>query len=288
MFPRQGREFAKFLWMHSNHSRGVRLGFLSNSRTFFFLVNAVDTFEPKGVSIVLACASRIVGPIDRAKCDGHQIWGKLPLLIFGISDVKKVVQSGKFDCPRCGPNIPFKHKNVREYFTLYFLPIIPLDILGEYVECQGCNSTFDAGILSHQAEQFDGAVQALFEIAIFKVLVLMSLADGKVEAEEIKRIAAMCNELLESDISEIEIVREQKAETRRKRSVESYLKEIRPLLNDENKKNVLRAMIFVAGADGEMVNSEFELLRKAAKALHINRKRLKKILAEFVETVVEF
>ena len=66
----------------------------------------------------------------------------LALIIFGRRTTTKVVHQGDFTCPRCGPAKTYSHKQVRRWFTLYFIPVIPLGIVGEFVECQACAGTF--------------------------------------------------------------------------------------------------------------------------------------------------
>src|SRR6185503_8857843 len=58
-------------------------------------------------------------------------------------------QKGVFHCPRCGPERPFAHKVVQRYFTLYFIPLIPMGKAGEYVECTQCSGTFGVEALHY-------------------------------------------------------------------------------------------------------------------------------------------
>ena len=51
----------------------------------------------------------------------------LGLIIYGTKGRETVVKSGRFYCPSCGPDIRYQLKEVRRYFTLYFIPLIPLD-----------------------------------------------------------------------------------------------------------------------------------------------------------------
>jgi hypothetical protein len=66
----------------------------------------------------------------------------LGLIIFGRRTTTKTITAGSFTCPRCGPGRGYEHKQVNRWFTLYFIPVIPLGTVGEYVECQGCAATF--------------------------------------------------------------------------------------------------------------------------------------------------
>ncbi|HEY4238423.1 MAG TPA: zinc ribbon domain-containing protein [Kofleriaceae bacterium] len=66
----------------------------------------------------------------------------LGLIIFGRRNRAGVVRRGSFNCPRCGPGRDFEHKKVTRWFTLYFIPVIPLGTAGEYVQCRACGGTF--------------------------------------------------------------------------------------------------------------------------------------------------
>ena len=69
------------------------------------------------------------------------------IFIFGTRNVGTTKDQGTFYCPECQGYRPYKHKRVRRFISLYFLPVIPLDKLGEYVECQECGKRFDESVL---------------------------------------------------------------------------------------------------------------------------------------------
>ena len=58
--------------------------------------------------------------------------------IGGTKGVTSVVGSGKFYCPECGQETEYLHKQVRRAATVFFVPVVNLDLLGEYIECQSC------------------------------------------------------------------------------------------------------------------------------------------------------
>jgi len=70
------------------------------------------------------------------------------LIIFGRRAVTGSQGGGTFHCPSCGPNKAYTHKRVRSFFTLYFIPVIPLSTLGEYVECGTCQGKYKPEVLS--------------------------------------------------------------------------------------------------------------------------------------------
>jgi len=71
----------------------------------------------------------------------------LGLIIFGRRSTTRVRTHGTFACPRCGPGREYAHKEVRRWFTLYFIPVIPLGTVGEYLECGSCAGTFGLEVL---------------------------------------------------------------------------------------------------------------------------------------------
>lgn len=74
------------------------------------------------------------------------------LIIFGTKGVTSTVGSGPFWCPSCNMQQYYQHKKVRRYFTLYWIPLIPLDTLGEYIECGTCGGTFQQQVLSYNPQ----------------------------------------------------------------------------------------------------------------------------------------
>lgn len=68
-------------------------------------------------------------------------------ILFGTKGITLTQQSGTFHCPQCGPQAPFSQKGVRRFFTLFFVPLIPLNQVAAYVECHRCRGQFDLNVL---------------------------------------------------------------------------------------------------------------------------------------------
>jgi hypothetical protein len=74
------------------------------------------------------------------------------MLIWGIRQRQKVLDKGTFFCPKCNQNRAYKRKRAGKYFSLYFIPLLKVKNLGEYVECQVCHSAYDPGILDRGSQ----------------------------------------------------------------------------------------------------------------------------------------
>ena len=199
------------------------------------------------------------------------------MIIFGTRGVTYGAGKGMFHCPRCGAQ-SYKHKRVRRFFTLYFVPLVPLDLLGEYVECQGCYSTWDPEILGVQRE--DEAFAAEFELAIRRVMVLMMLADGVVDDDEVDTIKQIYAQLAESELTDAQVADEIAAAERDGVGLDAYLGALVARLNDSGKELVVRAAWMVAAADGQFSPEEQALLKQIGDVLEMSPTHVDGVLAE--------
>lgn len=70
------------------------------------------------------------------------------MIIFGTRGITSVQQRGSFHCPACGAGAPFEKKDVRRWFTLFFIPCIPLHKAADYLECKRCGGAFKPEVLT--------------------------------------------------------------------------------------------------------------------------------------------
>jgi tellurite resistance protein len=69
------------------------------------------------------------------------------LLIFGLSVFFRTVGQGDFHCPNCGGDRHYRRRIARRWFTLFFIPVIPLNQVGEVVECTTCRTRYNLDVL---------------------------------------------------------------------------------------------------------------------------------------------
>lgn len=199
----------------------------------------------------------------------------MPIIIWGSRGVTSTAESGHFHCPQCNRDRNYSLKRVRRFFTLFFIPLIPLDNLGEYVECQTCRTSFKTNVLSFNPKAQQKKFEGEFQIAVKRVLVLMALADGVIDEKETEMIQSIYHKVTNVEISldavnsEIEVARNDK------RGVNQFLSKMAGTLNSEGKELVLQAAFFIAAADGEFQEEEVAMLESIGKALamspaHVN------------------
>ncbi len=206
-------------------------------------------------------------------------------VIFGTRGITTTPDRGTFHCPQCGTQRDYAQKRVRRFFTLYFIPLIPLDVVGEYVECASCTGTFQMAVLSFDPAAQQEAFIAEFQVAVRDVLIQMMLADGEVSPDEVEAIRVVC-----ADIGGFQLTPQaidnlvEKARTRSE-SVVDTVRRHTPMLNANGKETVIRAATTVAVADGSFDEREQRFLAALGQALEMSDAHVRGVVAEVLEQI---
>lgn len=202
------------------------------------------------------------------------------MFFFGSHGVTTTKEKGAFFCPGCGTEQDYRRKTVRRFFTLYFIPTIPLDKLGEYVECQSCQGTYKVEVLSHGPAAAKAKLQAEFEKAVRRIMVLMMMADETIEEAEVAAILANYSRVTRREITEDDVWAEVRRARQEGEEVVSYAQQIAPHLNESGKELVMKAAMMVMAADGAFHQQELELLRTLGAALDMTRAHVTGLMSE--------
>jgi uncharacterized tellurite resistance protein B-like protein len=203
------------------------------------------------------------------------------MIIFGFRGVTTTPEKGDFHCPSCSTLQQYALKRVRRFFTLYFIPVIPLNRLGEYVECRTCKDTYKPVVLEYDPEKQAQAVQAEYHLAVEKIMIHVLLADGHIDDAEVaiavdtyQKItgAELESNVFRQRISEIQSSGEDLAEC---------LMRLQGSLNDEGKELAVKAALHVALADGEFQQEEQDLVAQIGANLGMTPAHVQGVISTF-------
>src|SRR5580704_13372701 len=121
------------------------------------------------------------------------------MIIWGWKYVTSTRATGRFDCPDCGPDRKYIKKRQQRYFTLYFIPIIPLKEINEYIECQFCTKTWDEGVLEYKAPPSKEAVEAKYREVLCRLLGRAAAIDGGLDSDRHAKAEAELKATLGAD-----------------------------------------------------------------------------------------
>ena len=201
------------------------------------------------------------------------------MILFGTRGINRNVGEGRFFCPRCSSEQQYTHKAVKRFFTLYFIPLIPMGTAGEFVECQGCAGTFAMEILTYDPEverkkTVDSfrrmAVAFLIDVNRCKVGELEALRDivGDVVGEDIESetVALDVRQAQEAGVDIVKFVRNQASD-----------------LSDDGKWLMMATMRQILEPVGSLMPDERERLMDGGQAMGLRKKHVN----EFLDTPLE-
>lgn len=201
------------------------------------------------------------------------------MIIFGTRGVTTTPEHGSFHCPTCRSQRNYSLKRVRRFFTLYFIPVIPLGMLGEYIECGSCRDTYNTSVLQYDPEQNAAKVDAAYNIAIKKVMIHMLLADGVIDDEEVKSTQEIYEKITGEELPKKNLELEIEEVQNSKEKLSDCLRDLRGCLNDKGKEMVVKAAFYVAMADGEFHEEEKKIIVGIANELEMTEAHLNGVLS---------
>lgn len=190
------------------------------------------------------------------------------MIIFGTKGITRTKDVGQFACPRCAQASNYSLRVQRRWFTLYFIPLIPLNEVGRYVECQGCMGTWEESILEYDPHAEQEKFRARYHEALREAMVIMTAIDGSVADAELHIAARVYQEFTGEAIDLVDL--RTQAQTVQSGDEDPLLETLRGyagVLNDNGKELVIRAVFHVAGADGDYADDEMRLISRCGEAL---------------------
>ena len=195
------------------------------------------------------------------------------MLIFGWRSRASVIGRGQFYCPREGGDRQYEHKQARRWFTLFFIPLIPLQKLGDFVECTSCKSTFYTSVLDAPT---GASIQDVMTQAIRYVAVALVLADGHVDDEERRVATDVVQQFASVEYGESDFSND--LTTLDPAALTDNLEELGSILNEHGKEAVITAAMRLAASDGSIDESELEVVRDIGAALTMSEAHVRGII----------
>ncbi len=79
------------------------------------------------------------------------------MIIWGFRVIFRTLSTGVFLCPQEGADRPYRLRSAQRFFTLFFVPLIPLKKHGNVVECVSCTAQYDEVILTRPTAAAQGS-----------------------------------------------------------------------------------------------------------------------------------
>lgn len=202
------------------------------------------------------------------------------MIIFGTKEITLTVKKGQFLCPNCNSINQFQHKKIIKFFHLYWVPIIPLNTVIQFVQCSVCRATYETEVLDFKMNFNDSGIQSIFEQAIQQAMIQILLADGDINKDEMKMAQLIINRFSYKEISLADLENVVRKIEVKQEPISKYLTGIAPLLNDQEKEGILKCGLKVASSDGKVDDFEISIILEIANSLGVSQSRLKELMKD--------
>ncbi|MBG6133383.1 tellurite resistance protein [Aquimarina sp. EL_43] len=191
-------------------------------------------------------------------------------IIFGTRGLKHTVSESPVlsnSCPNCN-NGNLVNKLYRRWFTLFFIPMIPLDVVDRFYQCDSCKSAYNENIKTilqrsqDEINENQKRAKLVFAKALIASMTHMSIIDGDFAAEEEREIMDAIEGFLEMKEELMAIHQNIKATGNQDNQVFNFLNEARNELSSEALINILAQAAVVLLADGAIEKEEENLMKE--------------------------
>jgi len=191
-------------------------------------------------------------------------------------------------CPNCGKG-DLVHKFHKRWFTFLSIPLIPLDVLDKFYECNICENAYNEeirNILSQPKEdilQNKHKVKLIYAKALVAAMTHMALIDQDYDTTEEKEILSIISKY--SDLKHVLEMVHMKVKTQGNHDnyVFKLLREAKEILSSEALVKILAQAALVLLADGKKDFNERQLMKEYVRACGLPTEMHRHIISKVAE-----
>lgn len=214
------------------------------------------------------------------------------MLLIGTMDWASTRLKGMFLCPSCESTEQFRLRASRPFLTLYFIPVVPIGGLNEYVQCTRCRNAFETMVLSNRMLPSDsppsvnigssmasaGQAEIGFAQDLLYTIALMMVEDGQVTENEILVARRLYSNMAQENLSRDDLGRACSQVRLQRWNTQRYLSMSASRRSHDEKLMLVQAMFGVAGADGDISSGRLHSLAEAQAALQLDESEFQRAI----------
>lgn len=196
------------------------------------------------------------------------------MIIWGTTTLKSTASQGVFHCPTCSTQQGYRVVKASGFFTLYFIPLIPLGERGRYVECNACGGTYAEAILSYDP----GQEQAEAEAAALRLLIGYMVINGRTNSRDVFACQRACSEVFGRDIPS-DLINAEIQHGQTTPSLTNYIESTGATFHLEGRLTVLKAAKKIAEADGRYTAEDRASLKQFGTSIGVEAAQMDQVMA---------
>lgn len=195
------------------------------------------------------------------------------IIVWGFKILFRTIGEGQFHCPSCGADRRYHHRRGRRWFTMFWIPIIPMNVAGTIVQCTVCKKQYNEKVLQLPTSAETAASIGFARRAIAAHMVTVS--DNTTVARE--AAVAMMREggMTDYDAAQLDIDRETSDWER----VRAWGQHLGSNLSPAGAEAMLLAAARVAAADEAITDAERAVINDLGAAFGLTPVHIDGIIA---------
>ena len=196
------------------------------------------------------------------------------MIIYGTKGKNVHIEDGEFFCPRCNTEQEYRHFAVKNYFTLYFIPIFPIGSGSNYTECCGCSQTWSPDIL-----HFDPVAAMEKAVENYRRLAVLFLLDlGHCTSTTLNELKQALDEIFDVDVDKSEIANDVTLAQSAAPDIKKFFKTETAEFDGDGKQLLVQILKRCLEAEGYIPDLEQQRIVELGKVIGLKAKQVRAIL----------
>jgi transcription elongation factor Elf1 len=204
------------------------------------------------------------------------------MIIWGTKGLTSTVDSKQFNCPTCNCKRTGQLRQVRRFFTLYFIPIIPLNVAGRFVQCGSCGGSFAEEVLAYDPQK---VLQQKNE-QYLRVMVLAALSAPESLPMRLRAVQEKNLSISGWPVSDERLQAEVDLAVSANATLSLYLAAISATLSPAEQATSIRLAFEIMSVSGGLSSNDLEELNKLPATLGIPDEQFRDLIGHLADNPV--
>ncbi len=209
------------------------------------------------------------------------------MILIGTMNLTRTRSTGDFYCPQCGSLREYRLRARRPFLTLYFIPLIPIGPAEVFVQCSTCKSNSPVVALEHDERSFREAQQSQFQYDSFQAALMVVLANGEIDENEIQVLLDLGTQLLPSGIDREQLGALCSSIRLNKITPKNFIVTVSRPWTVKQRRTAVQLIFLAASAGGEIAPEPMRLLSWLREHLGLSEAEYQAAIEDAIEFGVE-
>ena len=205
------------------------------------------------------------------------------MILIGVTNLTRTRSTGDFYCPTCGTLRDYRLRARRPFLTLYFIPVIPIGPVEQFVQCSTCKSNSPVDALEQDERQARQSQHVQFCLEVFQSAVMVVTADGVISEREIDTLLDLGNRLLPSGIDREQLGSVCSSIRLNRITPQNYIATVSRSWSAEQRRVAVQIIFIAASSDGQIEPAQLTLLSWMRGQFVMSEREYESAIEEAVE-----